>query len=323
MSVEALSSFSFYARPEFCTCWFLCWRWSFSKTHCAAPSCRYLQCRSAQRICTFTGLPHQHWKHSGQNNQTSLSPNMPHYLAVFVSDCLRHSVTNITVSRLSSLVSSCLDSGSTTAHMWWDGGGTHSFARREGEQQQTPKVFFLMYSCHPQHVHTCLGMLPQRHDCCSVAVFAQVWYGDFAWCLASHRASAFAGTALPLWTGLYQLSLWSRWRLFHRSRHLLSGRYSGRDTFTSCLAVVFGRSSTTTQFSAIATISKRCHHSRLMTLPDVGPFNLPTLKMRTCGTTVYAWDTNCKVQSSPHLMEMFMRNFVLNTPLSLWPDRKT
>ena len=26
-------------------------------------------------------------------------------------------------------------------------------------------------SCRPQHVHTCLGMLHQRHDCCSVAAF--------------------------------------------------------------------------------------------------------------------------------------------------------
>ena len=29
---------------------------------------------------------------------------MPHCIAVFVSDCLRHGVMNITVSRLSSLV---------------------------------------------------------------------------------------------------------------------------------------------------------------------------------------------------------------------------
>ena len=30
------------------------------------------------------------------------------------------------------------------------------------------------------NVHSCLGMMHQRHECCSVAVFAQVWYGDFA-----------------------------------------------------------------------------------------------------------------------------------------------
>ena len=44
------------------------------------------------------------------------------------------------------------------------------------------------------------------------------------------------------------------------------------DTFTRCLAVVFGRSSTATQLPAIAISSWRCHHSRLMALPDVGTF---------------------------------------------------
>ena len=81
--------------------------------HFGAPSCRNLQCRSADRVYTFTGLPHQHWKHSKQNKQPSLSANMPHCIAVFASDSLRHGVMIITVSRLSSLVSSCLDSGST------------------------------------------------------------------------------------------------------------------------------------------------------------------------------------------------------------------
>ena len=51
------------------------------------------------------------------NNQPSFSADMPHCVAVFVSDCSRHCVMNITVSRLSSLVSSCLDSGSTTTRM--------------------------------------------------------------------------------------------------------------------------------------------------------------------------------------------------------------
>ena len=52
-----------------------------------------------------------------KKNQPSLSNNMPHCIAVFASDCLRFSVMNITVSRLSCLVSSCLNSGSTTTHM--------------------------------------------------------------------------------------------------------------------------------------------------------------------------------------------------------------
>ena len=111
--------------------------------HCGTPSCRCLLSRSAHRVCTFAGLPHQHWENSRQNNQLSLSANMPHCIAVFVSDCLRHSVVNITMSRLSSLVSSCLDAGSTATHMLWNGGGgTYYFACREGEQQgNSPSSF--------------------------------------------------------------------------------------------------------------------------------------------------------------------------------------
>ena len=70
----------------------------------------------------------------------SLSASMPHCIAVFASDCLQHRVRNITVSRLSSLVSSCLDSGSTT-HIC-DGVVVSSFARGEGEQRRTPKLSF-------------------------------------------------------------------------------------------------------------------------------------------------------------------------------------
>ena len=94
-----------------------CKRTGMLFSHCGTPSCRYLQCRFAHRVCTFAGLPHQHGENSRQNNQPSLSANIPHYIAVFVSDCLRHSVVNITMSRLSSLVSSCLDAGSTTTQM--------------------------------------------------------------------------------------------------------------------------------------------------------------------------------------------------------------
>ena len=73
--------------------------------HCGTPPCRSLQCRSTHRICTFTGLPHQHWKNPDKNEQSSLVASMPQRIAVFVSDCLRHRVMNITVPRLASLVS--------------------------------------------------------------------------------------------------------------------------------------------------------------------------------------------------------------------------
>ena len=91
--------------------------------------------------------------------------------------------------------------------------------------------------------------------------------------------------------------------------------------FTPCLAVVFGNSSTTPQFPATATSRQRCHHSRLMALPDVELSISLSLKVRTCGTIACAWDTHCGVPSSPHLTEMFMRNFGLTTPLSFWLDR--
>ena len=65
------------------------------------------------------------------------------------------------------------------------------------------------------------------------------------------------------------MSLCGRRHLFHCSHHLLSWRYSSRDTCTLylqwCLAAP-------TSFPATATSSKRCHHSRLMALPDVGTF---------------------------------------------------
>ena len=50
--------------------------------HSGTP-CRYLQCRSTRRVCTFTGPPHQQWKNSRQNNQPLLSANMPHCIAFF------------------------------------------------------------------------------------------------------------------------------------------------------------------------------------------------------------------------------------------------
>ena len=48
---------------------------------------------------------------------------MPRRIAVFVADFVRHGVMNITVSRLSSLVSSCLHSGLLLLdyeQWWWD-----------------------------------------------------------------------------------------------------------------------------------------------------------------------------------------------------------
>ena len=44
---------------------------------------------------------------SRQNDPSSLVASMPQRIAVFVSDCLRLSMMNITVSRLASLVSPC------------------------------------------------------------------------------------------------------------------------------------------------------------------------------------------------------------------------
>ena len=98
---------------------------------------------------------HLHWtttsalENSRHNEQSWLVASMPQRIAVCVSDCLRHSVMNITVSRLASVVSSCLDSGSTATHVCWYGGGTSSFARGEGEQQRIPKLSVLKNSCHP------------------------------------------------------------------------------------------------------------------------------------------------------------------------------
>ena len=50
---------------------------------------------------------------NSRNDQNLMAARMPRRLAVFTADCLRHRVMNITVPALSSLVSSCLDSGST------------------------------------------------------------------------------------------------------------------------------------------------------------------------------------------------------------------
>ena len=52
--------------------------------HCCTPSCRYPQCRSAHRACTFTGLPHLHWRNSGQNEQPSLAAGMPQRTKLFL-----------------------------------------------------------------------------------------------------------------------------------------------------------------------------------------------------------------------------------------------
>ena len=57
--------------------------------HCGTPSCQSLQCRSAYKVCTFTGLPHRHWKISNENIQFMLAAKMPRRIAVFVVDCLR------------------------------------------------------------------------------------------------------------------------------------------------------------------------------------------------------------------------------------------
>ena len=75
--------------------------------------------------------------------------------------------------------------------------------------------------------------------------------------------------------------------------------------------MVFGSSSTTPQFPATATSCQRCHHSRLMALPDVELSISLSLKVRTCGTIACAWDTHCGVPSSPHMTEMFVKNFRL------------
>ena len=132
----------------------------FRKTHCFVIHSLRHAIMSFSAMC---GLPDQHWRNSRQNELSSLVAIMPQRIVVFVSDCLRQSVMNITVSRLSSLVSSCLDSGSTITHISWDGGVTYLFARGQCEQQRIPKLSVLKTSCHPKHVHTCLGLLHQRH----------------------------------------------------------------------------------------------------------------------------------------------------------------
>ena len=77
-------------------------------SHCRTQSCRSLQCRSARNVCTFTGLQHRHLRRSKQNDQSLPAASMPRRIAAYVADCLRHSVMNITVSRLPSL----------SAHSW-------------------------------------------------------------------------------------------------------------------------------------------------------------------------------------------------------------
>ena len=118
--------------------------------HCGTTSCRSLQCRSAHNVCTFTGLPHRHWRDSRQNNQPLLAARMPRRIAVFVAG-LRHSVMNIAVSRLSSLVSSC--SGSASG-LFLYAGGTQRIPQALSEN-----------GCHTQHVHTLFENVAFQDKC--------------------------------------------------------------------------------------------------------------------------------------------------------------
>ena len=91
--------------------------------HCSTPSCRSGQCRSAHNVCTFTG-PHQHWRNSRQNNQSSLAARMPQRIAVFAADCMRQSV--IEYHRIQTFKSGQLVLGfgiychSHVMGWWWD-----------------------------------------------------------------------------------------------------------------------------------------------------------------------------------------------------------
>ena len=85
-------------------------RWSFSHVDYYAGGARFRK---------RTGILLTHY---GTPSCRSLPPSLDYHIsfgetAHFAADCLRHGVMNITVSRLSSLVSPCLDSGSTIANM--------------------------------------------------------------------------------------------------------------------------------------------------------------------------------------------------------------
>ena len=119
---------------------------------------------------------------------------MPRRIVVFVADCLRHYVKNITLSRLSSLVIgiSCYSmvtygggtcpvcgAGPSLYLWWWDLGALFVFMvmrflffrSRKTSSSEFPSLLS-KNSCLAQHVHSCLWMLHLRHGCGFVALSA-------------------------------------------------------------------------------------------------------------------------------------------------------
>ena len=162
--------------------------------HCGTPSCRSLECRVAHNVCTFTD-DHIFIGETRQNNQPLLAARISRRVAVFVADCLRQSVMNITVSRLSSLVSSTRAVGLIL------NGGTHTL---------TVVGFLLPRS------RSCRAANSQAL-CLNTAVTAtSVWYqnvaGHFFVCVLHAEGG---------WTGDLLSVEWEEFRkdrLFRRSR---------------------------------------------------------------------------------------------------------